>query len=160
MSVAGAGSAIRVGFQVWGQFVGWPELMADEVVEVHAWGSLLAHPHLAGVGDVDSAVVALRLAGGAIGTVELARSNVAGDEVRTEVLGTFGAVHVGERLVVGEAREPIFERAYAEQARAFVRAIAGDAPVEVGGAEARAAFAIALAARRSLREGRPVRVES
>jgi predicted dehydrogenase len=133
-------------------------LMADEVVEVHAWGSLLAHPHLAAVGDVDSAVVALRLAGGAVGTVELARSNVPGDEVRTEVLGTSGAVHVGERLVVGEVREPIFESAYAAQARGFVRAIADDAPVEVGGAEARAAFAIALAARRSLHEGRPVSV--
>jgi predicted dehydrogenase len=133
-------------------------LMADEVVEVHAWGSVLAHPHLATVGDVDSAVVALRFAGGAIGTVELARSNVAGDEVRTEVLGTSGAVHVGERLVVGEPREPIFEHAYAGQARAFARAIADDGPVEVGGTEARAALAIALAARRSLEAGRSVSV--
>ena len=49
-------------------------LMDDEVVEVHAWGSTLAYPELASVGDVDSAVVNLRFAGGATGSVELARS--------------------------------------------------------------------------------------
>src|SRR4029077_1368996 len=39
-------------------------LMDDEVIEVHAYGSSVAHPALATVGDVDSAVVNLRFAGG------------------------------------------------------------------------------------------------
>ena len=135
-------------------------LMDDEVVEVHAWGSAVAYPQLATVDDVDSAVIGLRYAGGGIGSVALARFNLAGDEVRTEVQGTSGSVHFGERLVVGEMREPLFERAYAAQAQAFVRAIRADAPVEVDGADARAAFAIAQAADRSRREGRPVAVAS
>jgi myo-inositol 2-dehydrogenase/D-chiro-inositol 1-dehydrogenase len=135
-------------------------LMDDEVVEVHAWGSIVAYPQLATVDDVDSAVVGLRYAGGGIGAVALARFNLAGDEVRTEVQGTSGSVHFGERLVVGEVREPLFERAYAAQAQAFVRALGDDSPVEVGGADARAAFVIAQAADRSRREGRPVAVAS
>jgi predicted dehydrogenase len=133
-------------------------LMADEVTEVHAWGSAITFPDLAAVDDVDSAVIALRYANGGIGSVALARFNAAGDEVRTEVQGTAGSVHYGERLVVGAVREPLFERAYAAQSQAFVRAISDDKPVEVGGADARAAFLIARAADRSRREGRPVEV--
>lgn len=128
-------------------------LMDDEVVEVHAWGSAVAYPELATVDDVDSAVIGLRYAGGGLGTVALARFNVAGDEVRTEVQGSHGSVHFGERLVPGEVSEPLFERAYAAQSEAFVTALRNDLPVQVGGADARAAFVIAQAADRSRREG-------
>ena len=150
-------------------------LMADEVVEVHAYGSRVAHPDLASVGDVGSAVVNLRFAGGATGTVELARSTTYGEDVRTEVLATNGSVWVGLLPLTQGAssgggtdgsvaidtldpRIPRFERGYAEQTRAFVRAIAEDRPVEVPGSEGRAALGIALAADRSMREGRPVEV--
>lgn len=135
-------------------------LMADEVVEVHAWGSSLAHPRLAEVGDVDSAAIALRFAGGAIGTVELGRSSPIGDEVRTEVWGSADTVYVVERPPVGRPNERIFQHAYAEQARGFVLALRDDRPIEVGGAEARAAFLIALAADRSRLAGRPMAVTS
>ena len=134
-------------------------LMADEVIEVHAYGSSAAHPALAAVGDVDSAVIALRFADGGTGAVQLARSGVERDDVRTEVVGTVASVHI-DGLPEGAAGPPIFETAYAEQARGFARAIASDSPVEVGSSEARAALAIALAADRSRREGRPVAVDS
>ena len=70
-------------------------LMDDEVVEVHAFGSSVAHPELAIAGDVDSAVINLRFAGGTTGTVELARNTTYGEDVRTEVLATVGSVWVG-----------------------------------------------------------------
>jgi predicted dehydrogenase len=153
-------------------------LMADEVVEVHAFGSSLAHPALATVGDVDSAVVNLRFAGGATGTVELARNTTYGEDVRTEVLATAGSVWVGRLPLTHGAsssggvggtagsiasdtvdpRVPRFEMGYLEQTRAFVRVIADDRPVAVTGADGRAALAIALAAARSMDEGRPVSV--
>lgn len=152
-------------------------LMADEVVEVHAYGSSVAHPDLASVGDVDSAVANLRFAGGATGTVELARSTTYGEDVRTEVLATNGSVWVGFLPLVPGAssgggangsvkvdtldpRIPRFERGYTEQTRAFVRAISDDRPVVVPGSEGRAALTIALAAAQSVLEGRPVAVES
>jgi len=133
-------------------------LIADEVAEVHAWGSVEAFPELATVDDVDSAVISLRYAGGAMGIIALTRFNAAGDEVRTEVQGTTGSVHYGERRAVGVEHEPIFERAYAAQAEAFVAAIRDDRPVEVDGRDARAAFLIALAADRSRRSGQSVPV--
>jgi myo-inositol 2-dehydrogenase/D-chiro-inositol 1-dehydrogenase len=150
-------------------------LMDDEVVEVHAFGSSVAHPELATAGDVDSAVVNLRFAGGATGTVELARNTTYGEDVRTEVLATTGSVWVGHLPVshgawsggdVGGAvaadgadpAVPRFEAAYAAQTRAFARAILEDRPVDVPGSAGAAALAIALAAARSMREGRPVAV--
>ncbi|MGH2408148.1 MAG: Gfo/Idh/MocA family protein [Candidatus Limnocylindrales bacterium] len=133
-------------------------LMTDEVVEVHAWGSTLAHPQLAEVGDVDSAAIALRFAGGAIGTVELGRSSRIGDEVRTEVWGSSDSVYVVERAPSGDPSARIFQRAYAEQARGFVQALREDAPVAVSGADARAAYLIARAADASRHGGGPVLV--
>jgi myo-inositol 2-dehydrogenase/D-chiro-inositol 1-dehydrogenase len=150
-------------------------LMDDDVVEVHAFGSSVANPELATVGDVDSAVVNLRFAGGTTGTVELARNTTYGEDVRTEVLATAGSVWVGHLPVShgawsgGDAggavaadgadpSVPRFEVAYAAQTRGFARAILDDRPVDVPGSAGQAALAIALAADRSVREGRPVAV--
>jgi myo-inositol 2-dehydrogenase/D-chiro-inositol 1-dehydrogenase len=150
-------------------------LMDDEVVEVHAFGSSVAHPELATAGDVDSAVVNFRFAGGTTGTVELARNTTYGEDVRTEILATAGSVWVGHLPVshgawsgggVGGALAadgadpsvPRFEAAYAAQTRGFAQAILDDRPVDVPGSAGAAALAIALAAARSMREGRPVAV--
>ncbi len=150
-------------------------LMDDEIVEVHAWGSSVAHPELATIGDVDSAVVALRFAGGTTGTVELARNTTYGEDVRTEVLATAGSVWVGRLPIshggwsggpapdsiaadLADLAVPRFEQAYAAQTRGFVRSIVEDRPVDVSAADGAAALAIALAAARSMGEGRPVRV--
>lgn len=155
-------------------------LMEDEVVEVHAFGSTVAHPGLAAVGDVDSAVVNLRFAGGGTGTVELARNTTYGEDVRTEILATAGSVWVGhlplshgawsgvgaggadgDGAVAADLADPLqprFEAAYAAQIRGFARAILEDRTVAVPGETSAAALRIALAADRSLREGRAVAV--
>ncbi|HLO34772.1 MAG TPA: Gfo/Idh/MocA family oxidoreductase [Candidatus Deferrimicrobium sp.] len=148
-------------------------LMDDEVVEVHAYGSTVAHPALGTVGDVDSAVVNLRFAGGATGSVEMARNTTYGEDVRTEVLATAGSVWIGHLpishgswsggdaggIVAADGADPSvprFEAGYAAQTQGFARAILDDRPVDVPGSAGAAALAIALAADRSLREGRPV----
>jgi myo-inositol 2-dehydrogenase / D-chiro-inositol 1-dehydrogenase len=150
-------------------------LMDDEVVEVHAYGSSVAHPALASVGDVDSAVVALRFAGGGTGTVEMARTTTYGEDVRTEVLATGGSVWIGNLPVshgrwsggspadavvsdMADRAAPRFEAAYAAQTRGFVRALLADRAVDVPGSQGAAALAIALAADRSMRERRPISV--
>jgi predicted dehydrogenase len=148
-------------------------LMADEVVEVHAWGSSLAYPELTSVGDVDSAVVNLRFAGGGTGSVQLARSALV-EDVRTEIVGERGTIAIGRRpalrpgpaddgassATAGWGTGPLrFDRAYVEEMRAFARSIADGAPVEVGGAEGIASLRIALAAAQSMQDGRPVTVD-
>ena len=148
-------------------------LMEDEVVEVMAYGSTLTHPDLATVGDVDSGVAILRFAGGATGSVRLARDTTYGEDVRTEVtasrrLGVGGHAAPGARRSerIGRRRRSTAWTRPCRASSAPTRSrratssgpIVEHRPVSVTGADSRAALAIALAADRSMREGRPVAV--
>jgi predicted dehydrogenase len=143
-------------------------LLGDEVVAVQATGSVQTFPEAAGYGDVDAAVINLRFASGALGSIELSRRIAFGEDVRTEVHGQDGSVFVGGLPIVSGSAVgrpggiawdatpptmPRFAAAYTEQARAFARSILEDRAVSPTGADGRAAFVIALAARRALDEG-------
>ena len=147
--------------------------MGSEVVEVQATGSVQVFPEAAASGDVDTAVASLRFASGAIGSVELSRRVAYGEDVRTEVHGTDGSAFIGGLPVAagsafGGSRGirwdptspslPRFAAAYADQARAFARSIQNDEAVSPSGADGRAAFLIAMAAERALKEARTVAV--
>lgn len=145
-------------------------LMGDEVVAVHCFAGLLACPDLAQFIDIDACLVNLRLARGGIGNVEAFRKATYGYDIRTEILGTKGAVHVGylrhtaDSVLTGAgilhdvvdhwlAR---FAEAYLDEMRSFVGAILSDKPVRPGGDDGRRALAVALAAEQSFKESRPV----
>ena len=150
-------------------------LMGSEVVEVQATGSVQVFPEVATYGDVDTAVVNLRFASGAIGSIELSRRVAFGEDVRTEVHGTEGSAFIGGLpIAAGSAigREggirwdatppsmPRFAVAYTNQARAFGRSIQNDEAVSPSGADGRAAFLIAMAADRAVHDGGTITVES
>jgi myo-inositol 2-dehydrogenase / D-chiro-inositol 1-dehydrogenase len=150
-------------------------LMGSEVVELQATGSVQVYPEAAAHGDVDTAVVNLRFASGAIGSVELSRRVAFGEDVRTEVHGTDGSAFIGALPIVpGSAFAgqggirfdatspdvPRFAAAYTDQARAFARSILDDQPVSPSGADGRAAFVIAMAAQRALADGGTVTVDA
>jgi predicted dehydrogenase len=149
-------------------------LMGSEVVEVQATGSVQLFPELASLGDVDTAVISLKFASGAIGSVELSRRVAFGEDVRTEVHGTDGSVFIGGLPIAGGSAigrrggirwdatppsMPRFAAAYTDQARAFGRSIQNDEPVSPSGADGRAAFVIATAADRALQEAGTVAVD-
>ena len=112
------------------------------------------------VGDVDNLVAVLHLEGGPIATVDLTRNARFGDDVRTEVLGSEGALLIdtlpagrlrlgtaaGIVAVPGSEVEDAMAAGVAGQARAFAAAVRG-APAAVPGAAASA---------RSVRIGRAV----
>lgn len=150
-------------------------LMGSEVVELQATGSVQVYPEAATHGDVDTAVVNLRFASGAIGSVELSRRVAFGEDVRTEVHGTEGSAFIGALPIVqGSAFAgqggirfdatspdvPRFATAYTDQARAFARSILDNQPVSPSGADGRAAFVIAMAAQRALADGGTVTVDA
>ncbi|HMP41849.1 MAG TPA: Gfo/Idh/MocA family oxidoreductase, partial [Roseiflexaceae bacterium] len=148
-------------------------LLGDEVVAVSATGTCLVDPAIGTLGDIDTAIVTLTFAGGAIGVIDNSRRAVYGYDQRAEVLGDAGAVAVDNRAqhtaTVRDAQAahgalpPHFfiERytdAYVAELQAFVDALRrGEAP-PVGGADGRAPVVIALAAQRSLHERRPVAI--
>lgn len=148
-------------------------LMSDEIVEVYATGSVLVHQILREFDDVDNAVATLRFAGGGVGVVQVSHTAVYGYDILADVGGDRGAVHAGDVRRTGallfDAEGRVshdtvpgfperFDAAYLAELIEFVQCVRTGSPPRVGGDDARAALMVALAARRSLREGRPVRV--
>lgn len=145
-------------------------LMGCEVERVHSEGGCLVFPQLDSVGDIDNAVINLKFTNGAVGNIDVSRNAVYGYDIRTEVLGSEGALMIGvlqhtATLVLtrnGVTHDTVphfmqrFGEAYAEEIRDFVECILKDRPPSVSGEDARAATAIGVAATLSLDEQRPV----
>jgi scyllo-inositol 2-dehydrogenase (NAD+) len=145
-------------------------LMGSEVERVSAEGTTLVCEELASVGDIDNALVNMRFKSGALGNIEASRNAFYGYDIRTEVLGSQGALLIGAHqytpvllLTRAGAKFEVmpylmerFGEAYRAQLQHFVDCLrTGEAPV-VGGAEAYAACKVGIAATQSYHTGRPV----
>ncbi len=145
-------------------------LMADEVQRVYTEGGVLAFPQLNTVGDIDNAVVNMLFRGGGLGNVEVSRNALYGYDIRTEVLGDEGGVQIGyyrqtpmlllTKKGISHDMVPYlherFGEAYLAQIVDFVERVRADQPPAVGGADARAALEIGLAATQSFHLAQPV----
>ena len=146
-------------------------LVGAEVAEVFTRAAVRIDPAIGEAGDVDTAVVLLTFENGAIGTIDNSRQAVYGYDQRVDVLGSAGGISTGNvypneavfRTAQAIRRDlPLnffmerYAESYAREVRAFVEAVAQDAPVPVGGVDGRLSVALGVAARRSLNEGRPV----
>jgi myo-inositol 2-dehydrogenase / D-chiro-inositol 1-dehydrogenase len=146
----------------------------SEVVEVYARGAIRIDPTYEEAGDVDTALVVLTHEDGCITSIDNSRRAAYGFDQRVEVFGSRGMAasenpfsHAGlVRTEEGSrlATLPYFflDRyvpSYVREWEAFAAAVRDRGTTPVGPADARAPLAIGLAAWRSLREGRPVRVE-
>lgn len=151
-----------------------PWVLGQEVVEVYADGvahdAVFARHH-----DVDAGAALLRFQGGALGVVTSSRLDPLGHDVRMELFGSADSVAVGlgERTplhslepgaaaAAGPAWRDFLDRfgpAYVAELDAFLRAAVDGGVSPCGGADARRALQVALAAARSQAEHRPVRVE-
>ncbi|MEX1311162.1 MAG: Gfo/Idh/MocA family oxidoreductase [Candidatus Sulfomarinibacteraceae bacterium] len=148
-------------------------LLCDEIVRVYGEGGALVDPAVATVGDVDNAVVSVRFAGGAMGSLCASRTTRYGHDLRGEVIGDEGAVQIGRlrRTPVrvldrsGAHHDAVHttpERmgdAFVTMLQAFVDCVINDTEPPVTSADARATLAVALAGRRSIQTGQPVEVE-
>jgi predicted dehydrogenase len=147
-----------------------PWLMADGITRVYAEGGALVDEGVRSVGDVDNAVVCLRFAGGAMGTLFVSRTTRYGHDLRVEVIGDEGAVQVGRfrqtpvRLldrqgVHHDMARTIPERlgeAFVTELQAFVDCLVHDAEPPVTGHHSRATVAVGIAATESMHMGEPV----
>jgi len=145
-----------------------------EVVEVFARGALRIEPSFAQAGDIDTALVTLVHQDGCLTAIDNSRRAAYGYDQRVEVFGSLGMAvsqnpraHTGSVITAdGERRPPNpdfflgrYLPSYVREWLAFIEAVKTGATPPVSTADARAPLVIGLAAARSLREGRPVRVE-
>jgi myo-inositol 2-dehydrogenase/D-chiro-inositol 1-dehydrogenase len=148
-------------------------LVGSEVTEIYASAGVRVDPEIGAAGDVDTAVILLRFENGVIGTIDNCRKAPYGYDQRVEVLGSKGSIATENcypnRAVISTAESvrrdlPLnffMERyldSFAYELRAFVQAVVSDKPTPVTGADGRAPVVMALAARKSYDEGRPVRL--
>jgi myo-inositol 2-dehydrogenase/D-chiro-inositol 1-dehydrogenase len=142
-------------------------------VEIYAAGGVLIDPSLNEFGDIDTDVVILKFANGAVGTIDNSRKAVYGYDQRLEVFcsnGTAMANNEAETTIVKgnrdgflSAKPPYFfmqryAPCYVEEVRQFVECVRDDKPTPTNGADGRAAVVLGYAAWRSLRENRPVKI--
>jgi myo-inositol 2-dehydrogenase / D-chiro-inositol 1-dehydrogenase len=146
--------------------------LVGEVEEVQAWGTVLVDERFAKASDADTAVTLLKFANGALGVAETSRHSNWGYDIRTEVAGAIGKV-----VVEAPQKTPLlfakdfsssfdhfenfpdrFELAYRLELEAFFGALLAGSKPSPGPEDALETLRLALAATRSWRENRPVKV--
>ena len=147
-------------------------MMRDEVIEVHSYSTVAIRPEVAKFGDVVAGTVNLKYSRGAIGNIESHAQAVYAYDVRTEVLGSKGAVFIGNinkvpsvflskdggTRILEDHFLSRFADAYVLEARDFVHNVLHDKPLQVSGEDGSKALEIAIAAERSHKTGKPCAV--
>jgi myo-inositol 2-dehydrogenase/D-chiro-inositol 1-dehydrogenase len=145
----------------------------SEITEVYAAGAVLVDPEIGKAGDVDTAMVTLKFANGAIGVIDNSRKAVYGYDQRVEVFGSKGAALAENDLpntvklyneagVTGE--KPLYfflERyrdAFVNEMISFTDAVLNDKTPAVSGEDGLSDMYAAFAAGKSLKEKRPVAI--
>lgn len=148
-------------------------LSGSEVVEVTAYGAVKTDPRYAEYDDVDTAIVMLKFENGAIGVIDNSRVANYGYDQRTEVHCDKGCVQVSNDLdnqAMISTREMVeiakptwfflerYNNAFIAEEIDFVDAVLNDKEVPVNGKDGLMPVLIAIAAKKSLDENRPVKL--
>ena len=148
-------------------------LSGDEVESVYAMGGVLVDKEIGKAGDIDTAVITMRLKSGALAVIDNCRRAAYGYDQRAEAFGELGQVSVGNdtcsTAVISNkdgvtAEKPLYfflERymqAYVKEVSEFIDCVQKDKPVPVGIEDGLQAVRIGVAAKKSLADGREVKL--
>lgn len=148
-------------------------LAGCDAEEVYVQGANLVDPAIGEAGDVDTAVITLKMENGAIAVIDNCRRAVYGYDQRAEVFGSEGMVAVKNdtqsSAVISNAQgvtgeKPLFfflERymdAYGKEVAAFIDAIVNDKETPLGVTDGLKPVLMGLAAKKSYEEHRPVKI--
>lgn len=148
-------------------------LVNSDVDEVYVQSAVLVDPEIGKQGDVDTAIITLKMSNGALCVIDNSRKAAYGYDQRAEVFGSKGmvatsndtlstAVISDENGVTGEKPLYFFLERYMEsftkEVCDFVYAIEKDTDVPVGIEAGMQSVKIALAAKKSVKEHRPVKI--
>ena len=146
-----------------------------EVEEIFAYGACLVNPEIGKAGDIDTAIVSMKLDNGALAVIDNCRRSSYGYDQRLEVFGSLGQVAIandtGAKIEISTsegvtADKPLhffLERymdAYAKEIEMFVDAIVNDKEVTVGIQDGLMDVIVGLAAKKSLDTGERVKIST
>lgn len=148
-------------------------LAGSDVNEVYAMGTSLVDKRIGEAGDVDTAIVTLTFANGALGVIDNSRRAAYGYDQRVEAFGSLGMaagendgdstvrVSTAGGVVSDKPQYFFLERymaSFIEEMRQFVAAVRNDTEVPVGIHAGLMSVVLAKAAKKSLDEHRPVKI--
>lgn len=148
-------------------------LAGEEVVEVYATGSVLVDPRIGELGDLDTTMITLRFASGAVGSINNSRRTGFSYDQRVEVCGAkataFGGNETPTRVeyinpegthsdVPKYFNIERYPAAFLGEAQGFVDCIRNNTVPPATGQDGRIAVALSMAARKSFDEHRPVKL--
>ena len=148
-------------------------LSGSEVEEVYVAAGVMVDPEIGAAGDVDTAVITLRFANGAIGTIDNSRKAVYGYDQRVEVFGSLGMVQAHNNTTDNDvyytaegvqSAKPLYfflERymeSFIAELREFAQSVQDDTTPPVVGIDGRIPVVIGMAAKKSYLENRPVKI--
>ena len=147
--------------------------LVGEVAEVRAIGAAIVKPELAQHGEHDTAVALLRFENGALGTLEVGLRTAYGYDIRTEVLGERGRLHIErdkqtDLSVYNSAGvshdrprhfSERFAEAYAAEITAFAEGVQTGRTLTPSVRDALHSLRLALAAQHALVSGETVQVQ-
>ncbi|MGQ9490520.1 MAG: inositol 2-dehydrogenase [Anaerolineae bacterium] len=148
-------------------------LIGAEVAELYVQAGVTVDPAIGEADDVDTAVIMLRFTNGVIGTIDNCRRAAYGYDQRVEVFGSKGAIATANNYpnsaTISDAasvrRDPPlnffmdrYTESFAAEVAAFVDAVQNDRPTPVTGHDGRVPVVMGLAALKSHRENRPVKL--
>jgi myo-inositol 2-dehydrogenase/D-chiro-inositol 1-dehydrogenase len=148
-------------------------ITGSEVTEVYAKAAVLVDPAIGKAGDIDTAVITLSFANGAIGVIDNSRKAVYGYDQRVEIFGSKGMICTDNNFpenhryfasdgVHGSLPLNFFMdryiEAYAAEMKIFCDAVVNNKKLPVSGKDGLMSVAIAQAANKSYKENRPVKL--
>ena len=148
-------------------------LTDSDVEELYVNSAVLVDPAIGEQGDVDTAIITMKMANGALAVIDNSRKAAYGYDQRAELFGSKGMVATSNdtvsSAVISNAdgvtgEKPLFfflERymgSFSEEMRQFTEAVINDTEVPVGIHAGLQSVKIGLAARKSVEEHRPVMI--
>lgn len=148
-------------------------IMNKKVVEVYSKGLVFIDESVGEAGDIDTALTTLTFEDGTYAVIDNSRKAVYGYDQRLEIFGDGGMIQVNNNhhnTNVIFDKEGIhhalpldffmdrYSKSYLKEIELFVDALANNTPIPVSGEDGVEATVIAVAAKISMQEGRPVKL--
>lgn len=148
-------------------------LAGSNATEITAYGAALSGAGYDKYDDVDTTIVMMKFENGALGVIDNSRAAHYGYDQRTEVMCDRGCVQAAndlndtamissaERVEIAKPQWFFLERynqAFIDEERAFLQAILNNTETPVGSEDGIEPVKMAIAAAKSLKEGRPVKL--
>ncbi len=149
-------------------------ISGKQVKEVYAKGAVMVDAEIGKVGDIDTAIITLTFEDGTMAVIDNCRKAVYGYDQRLEVFGSKGMAQAENNFpnnhklytatgISGDLPLHFFleryDASYNQEIREFIDALVSGGKMPVDGEDGLLSIAIGLAAKKSVAEGRPVKIE-